>query len=115
MKKFKRFILINKRKINLIILFTGGFLAGFLLLYLGKSTKDIATGNLPLNNSPIRSYNQYKKIEIDANCPVKAKKKKTGTSFYHLPGSISYKRLKPSDCFKNEADAKAAGFVKAGN
>ncbi len=92
----------------IVLIFGLGFFA--LRSYSAKlaSTKPVS---LP-NNSPITVYNQ-KKADADPTCPIKAKDPKKGKKIYHVPGGLSYKRIKADKCFKTEDEAIAAGFTKA--
>jgi len=80
----------------------------------GSGNKAVAAQVQALpNNSPITANNQYNS-KADPNCPIKAKKKKTGgKQLYHLPGDLSYKRIKADLCFKTEEEAQSAGFIKS--
>jgi hypothetical protein len=64
------------------------------------------------NNTPIKLYNQSKPVVVDKACPVKGKASGT-KKIYHLAGDQWYAKLKPTDCFANETEAQAAGFLKA--
>lgn len=107
----KQVFIENKLKIIFSAALICSFVLGFSFASVYVSSQDQSSSLL--NNSSIQTYNQHKRAEIDEDCPVKAKKAKNG-QYYHLPGSILYKRIKPTDCFKNEADAKSAGFTKYG-
>lgn len=40
---------------------------------------------------------------------------RNGRKLYHLPGMPNFNQVVPEMCFVTEADAQAAGFVRAGN
>jgi hypothetical protein len=48
-----------------------------------------------------------------ATCIIKGNINSKGGKIYHIPGGASYKITKPEQCFNTEAEAVAAGFVKA--
>lgn len=48
-----------------------------------------------------------------SNCPVKGNISSTGSKIYHVAGGAFYARVKPEQCFNDEAAAKAAGFRKS--
>lgn len=112
--KIKAVILIYKKK----ILWAAGalltFFAGFLASYFDQAPQH-SQGDLLLNNSSTTKYRQYKRIQVDPQCPVKGKVKKGRRNLYYLPGGAFYKRIKPTDCFKSEQEAKDAGFFKSAN
>lgn len=66
------------------------------------------------NNTPIVPYNQSSFVHTDKSCPVKGKKNSKGVLTYHLPGQAFYESIKNVQCFGSEAEARAAGYVKAG-
>lgn len=47
------------------------------------------------------------------DCIVKGNISSTGKKIYHILGGAFYKTVKPEQCFKNEAEALAEGFVKS--
>ena len=55
-------------------------------------------------------------IFVDANNQglIKGNINKAGEKIYHLPGMQNYERTQPEAWFKTEAEAKAAGFRRAG-
>ncbi len=82
-----------------------GFSFGFAVWFLSRDT-----ALSMYNNTPIKLYKQYKKVTMDPACPVKG----SASKIYHLAGDTWYDRLKPAECFADEAAALAAGFRKAG-
>jgi hypothetical protein len=48
------------------------------------------------------------------SCIIKGNISTGGKKIYHVPGGASYKIVKPEQCFNTEAEAVAAGYVKAG-
>ena len=48
-----------------------------------------------------------------ANCAVKGNISSNGKKIYHLPGGAFYNIVKPEQCFNNEGEALAAGFIKS--
>jgi micrococcal nuclease len=46
-------------------------------------------------------------------CVIKGNISSGGKKIYHVPGGASYKVVKPEQCFNTEAEAAAAGYVKA--
>ncbi len=48
------------------------------------------------------------------SCIVKGNISTGGRKIYHVQGGAFYKIVKPEQCFKTEAEALAAGFVKSG-
>ncbi len=83
------------------------FIFGFSVCLLGKQTEVT-----PHNNTPIRLYDQYKKVVVDQTCPIKGKAS-SSKKIYHLAGNQWYSKLKQTDCFASEEEAKAAGFRKS--
>lgn len=65
------------------------------------------------NDTPIKFYQQYAKVKVDKNCPIKGKDSGKA-KIYHLPGDSFYERLVATDCFQTEVEAQAAGFRKSG-
>ena len=49
-----------------------------------------------------------------AGCPIRASKPKKGKiAYYHVPGDLSYNKIKNPICFKTEQDAISAGYKKS--
>ena len=65
-----------------------------------------AKSKIQYNNSPIKLYEQYRKVFIDPDCKVKAKI----SGIYHLPGDSFYNRIVPDECFSSAKEAEKAGF-----
>jgi hypothetical protein len=110
------------------------FLAGTLLSFvLGFSLSNLLLAKTHLNNTAIKGFNQTEfaqkepatpakseekpqaKTTTDSNssCPVKGNRNTKGEQIYHIPGGLSYNRVKGTTCFQNEAEANAAGYRKA--
>ena len=47
------------------------------------------------------------------SCLIKGNISTGGKKIYHMPGGALYKIVKPEQCFRTEAEAQAAGFVKS--
>ena len=48
-----------------------------------------------------------------ASCIIKGNISAAGKKIYHIKGGAFYDRVKPEQCFKTQAEAIAAGFVKS--
>jgi hypothetical protein len=100
----------------------------------GFSVSNLMYAKTHLNNTAIKPFNQTdfkeqppdnktnealkktatkKTAQVDTECPVKGKKNAKGEQIYHIPGGLSYNRVKPTKCFKTEEEAKADGYKKA--
>jgi len=93
------------RYLNVGVTVTLCFIFGFSVWFLGRQS-DLSV----YNDTPVKLYKQYKKVTVDPACPVKV----SSSGVYHLAGDQWYERLKPAQCFLNEAAAQAAGYMKVG-
>lgn len=121
----------NKRKKERYL-----FVVGALLSFaLGFSFSNLLLAKSQFNNTAIKTYNQTefqtneqvtpvkvaekeetKNVPATSSaCPVKGNKNAKGEQIYHIPGGLSYNRVKGTVCFETEAEAKAAGYRKALN
>jgi hypothetical protein len=65
-------------------------------------------------SSPIDEMGRGMKPNADGQCAtdesIKGKLTKNGNKIYHEPGSLNYKKVKATECFKTAADAEKAGY-----
>ncbi len=116
----------NKNKVVLVACFIVVFLVGFGTgRYERGSRRDTYK---PLSNYTTQSIKKPQgapAAEADVagvttttlpsliNCVVKGNISAKGKKVYHVVGGAFYKIVKPEQCFKTEAEAVTAGFVKS--
>jgi hypothetical protein len=119
----------NKQKIVLgvcfILVFFVGFGAGGYEREIRRdSYKPLANYTTPPVKQPLTEGNNQGQVlgegttasstAASANCVVKGNiSTTTGKKIYHVQGGAFYAKVKPEECFKTEAEALAAGFVKS--
>jgi hypothetical protein len=97
---------------------------------IGFSVSNLMLAKTHLNDTAIKPFDQTdfkeqaaekketaantkKPAQADLNCPIKGKRNTKGDQIYHIPGGLSYNRVKPTKCFKTEEEAKADGYKRA--
>lgn len=78
-----------------------------------KNTADTTNVNTPSKQKTASNKRQAGDLGTTTNCPVKGNISSTGNKIYHVVGGAFYARVKPEQCFNDEATAKAAGFRKS--
>ncbi|SRR6266481_9595335 len=116
--ELKEKILENKKKLIVSGIVALVLTGSFGLLYSNKFTNASENSETTVkpsqaNNTPVSPYNQYANAGVDNSCPIKAKKKSTGKSYYHVPGDLGYSKIKKPTCFQSEEEAIGQGFVKS--
>ena len=73
------------------------------LNYTIKQLSDKGAGETEKTNQP----------QSDQSCIVKGNISSKGKKIYHVQTGAFYKSVSPEQCFKDENDAKSAGFIKS--
>ncbi len=127
-EKFKKWFIENKPKIVIGVCFVLVFIIGF---GTGRYDKESASRRAKANNNQ-KYYNTDSGIKpkvgavgetTDENkvlpastatqCLIKGNISTKGKKIYHVPSGAFYNQVKPEQCFANEEQARAAGYVKS--
>jgi hypothetical protein len=124
-KKFQeKWEVTYKPRIYLLICFVLVFVFGYGVGNLRKETAKISakrqtaqtTQNKTNPKEPaeaVKAVTASSTSPDEANCIVKGNINSAGKKIYHVSSGAFYKTVKPEQCFKTEAEAAQAGFVKS--